>query len=135
MFNSRPGHLGLSLGKTVYSILPQSTQLLNGYLALIWRCLMLVRYMVPAALEMVSVCTGLPGKEGRVNIAMDTRRIPHINGSRCIGQFTQAYTHFEHTCVYGYPHAPHHPTTRYSPLALLQVSIVFGYLLTANIIL
>ena len=26
-FNSRPGHFGLSLGKTVYSILLQSTQL------------------------------------------------------------------------------------------------------------
>ena len=34
-FNSRPGHFGLSLGKTVYSILPQSTQLENGYPALI----------------------------------------------------------------------------------------------------
>ena len=28
-----PGHFGLSLGKTVYSILPQSIQLQNGYLA------------------------------------------------------------------------------------------------------
>ena len=27
------GHFGLSLGKTVYSILLQSTQLQNGYLA------------------------------------------------------------------------------------------------------
>ena len=48
---SRPGHFGLSLGKTVYSILPQSTQLQNGYLALIRQCLELVRYMLPVALE------------------------------------------------------------------------------------
>ena len=78
-FNSRPGHFGLSLGKTVYSILPQSTQLLNGYLALIMQCLELVRYMLPAALEyppgieMVSVCTGLLEEECRVNISVDTR--------------------------------------------------------------
>ena len=39
------GHFGLSLGKTVYSILPQSTQLKNRYLALIRQCLELVRYM------------------------------------------------------------------------------------------
>ena len=41
----------LFLGKTVYSILPQSTQLQNGYLALIRQCLELVRYMLPTALE------------------------------------------------------------------------------------
>ena len=35
----------------VYSILPQSTQLRNGYLALIRQCLERVRYMLPAALE------------------------------------------------------------------------------------
>ena len=46
----RLGH-NLSLGKTVYSILPQSTQLQNGYLALIRQCLELTRYMLPAALE------------------------------------------------------------------------------------
>ena len=50
-FNSRPGHLGLSLGKTVYSILPQSTQLQNRYLALKRQCLEHARYMLPAALE------------------------------------------------------------------------------------
>ena len=37
--------------KTVYSILPQSTQLQNGYLAIRRQCLELVRYMLPAALE------------------------------------------------------------------------------------
>ena len=46
---------------------------------LIRQCLEPVRYMLPAALEypsgieMVSVCTGLLGKEGRVNISVDTR--------------------------------------------------------------
>ena len=45
------GKMCLFLGKTVYSILPQSTQLQNGYLALIRQCLELVRYMLPAALE------------------------------------------------------------------------------------
>ena len=50
-FNSRLGHFGLSLGKTVYSILPQSTQLQNGYLAYIRQCLELVCYMLPTALE------------------------------------------------------------------------------------
>ena len=80
LFNSRPGHFGLSLGKTVYSILPQSTQLQNRYLALIGPCLELVRYMLPAALEYPSgdgngffVCTlGLLGKKGCVNISVDT---------------------------------------------------------------
>ena len=42
---------GLFLGKTVYSLLPQSTQLQNGYLALIRHCLESVRYMLPATLE------------------------------------------------------------------------------------
>ena len=51
LFNFLPGHFSLSLGKTVYSILPQSTQLQNGYLALIRQCLELVRYMLPTALE------------------------------------------------------------------------------------
>ena len=61
---------GLSLGKTVYSILPQSTQLQNRHLALIRECLELVRYMLPAALEypsgieMVSVVYR-PAREGR----------------------------------------------------------------------
>ena len=50
-FNSRPGHFGLSLRKTFYSILPQSTQLKNRYLAFISQCLELVHYMLPAALE------------------------------------------------------------------------------------
>ena len=48
------GKMCLFLGKTVYSILPQSTQLINGYLALIRQCLEeleRVRYMLPAALE------------------------------------------------------------------------------------
>ena len=45
------GALYRSLGKIVYSILPQSTQLKNGYLALIRQCLERVRYMLPAALE------------------------------------------------------------------------------------
>ena len=73
------GHFGLSLGKTVYSILLQSTQLQNGYLALIRQCIELVRYMLPAAqeypagIEMVSVCTGLLGEEGRVSTSVDTR--------------------------------------------------------------
>ena len=48
---SRPGHFGMFLGKTVYPILPQSTQLQNGYLALIRQCFELERYMLPAALE------------------------------------------------------------------------------------
>ena len=47
----RPGHFGLSLGRTVYSILLQSTQLQIGYLALIRQCLEHVRYMLPVALE------------------------------------------------------------------------------------
>ena len=47
LFNSRPGHVG----ETVYAILPRSTQLQNGYLALIRQCLELVRYMLPTALE------------------------------------------------------------------------------------
>ena len=65
--------------ETVYSILPQSTQLQNGYLALIRQCSELVRYMLPAALEypsfflMVSECTGLLGEEGCVNTSVDTR--------------------------------------------------------------
>ena len=68
-FNFRSGHFGLSLDKTVYSILLQSTQLQNGYLALIRQCLELVRYMLPAALEglgieMVSVCTRAALTEG-----------------------------------------------------------------------
>ena len=41
----------MSLDKAVYSIMPQSTQLHNGFLALIRQCLELVRYMQPAALE------------------------------------------------------------------------------------
>ena len=45
------GHIGLFLGKTVYSILLQSTQLQNGYLAWIRQCLECVRYMLPVALE------------------------------------------------------------------------------------
>ena len=51
-------------------LLPQSTHLKNGYLALIRQCLELVRYMLPTALEypsgieMVSVCT-VPAREGR----------------------------------------------------------------------
>ena len=67
------------LGKTVYSILLQSTQLQNGYLALIRQCLELVCYMLPTALEypsgieMVSLCTGLLGEEDCVNISVDTR--------------------------------------------------------------
>ena len=72
-----PGHFGLSLGKTVYSILPQSTQLQNGYLALIRQCLELVLYMLPICcqrgIEIVSVCTGLLGEEGRVSTSVDTR--------------------------------------------------------------
>ena len=66
-------HLGLSLGKTVYSILPQSTQLQNGYLAIIRQCLELVHYMLRTALEypsgdeIVSACTGLLGDKGRVS--------------------------------------------------------------------
>ena len=44
-------HFGLSLGKTVYSILPPSTQLQNRYLALIRQCLERVRCMLPVALE------------------------------------------------------------------------------------
>ena len=57
----------------------QSTQLQNGYLALIRQCLELVHYMLPAALEyplgieMVSVCTGLLGEEGRLSTSVDTR--------------------------------------------------------------
>ena len=39
------------LGQGSYSILPQSTQQKNGYLAFIRQCLELVRYMLPAALE------------------------------------------------------------------------------------
>ena len=50
-FNSQPRHFGLSLGKTVYSILTQSTQLQNGYVALIRQCLELAHYLLPAALE------------------------------------------------------------------------------------
>ena len=64
-FNSRPGHFGLSLGKTVYSILPQSTQLQNGYLALIRQCLGLVRYMLTTTQE-------YPGKKV-VSTLVDTR--------------------------------------------------------------
>ena len=73
------GHFGLFLGKTVYSILPQSTQLQNGHLALIRQCLEHVRYMLPTALKcakiemMVSVCTGLLGEEGRVSASVDIR--------------------------------------------------------------
>ena len=72
----RQGHFGLSLGKTVYSILPQSPQLKNGYLAFIRQCLELMRYMLPAALEYPSgdgngVC--LIGKDCRLNISVDTR--------------------------------------------------------------
>ena len=72
-------HFGLSLGKTIYSVLPQSTQLQNGYLALLRQCFELVRYMLPAALkypsgiEMVSLGTNRLGKEGRVNISLYTR--------------------------------------------------------------
>ena len=70
-FNSRLGHFGLSLGKTVYSILPQSTQLQNGFLALIRQCLELVRYMLPTALEYPSgdwngVCAYRPARGGRL---------------------------------------------------------------------
>ena len=66
----------LELNSRVYI---QSAQLQNGYLAFIRQCLKLVRYMLSAALEyppgieMVSVCTGLLEKEGRVNISVDTR--------------------------------------------------------------
>ena len=42
---------GMYLGKKVYSILSQSTQLKNEYLALIRQCLELVRYILPATLE------------------------------------------------------------------------------------
>ena len=85
-FNSRPRHFGLSLGKTVYSMLPQSTHLQIGYLASIWQCsepvccatFCQLLWNIPRGIEMVSVCIGLLGKEGRVNIAVDTRliRIP-----------------------------------------------------------
>ena len=51
LVKSPAGALRSVLGKTVYSILPQSTQLQNGYLALIRQCLQLVWYMLPAALE------------------------------------------------------------------------------------
>ena len=59
----------------------KSTQLQNGYLALIIKqCLERVRYMLQTAMEypagefeMVSMCTGLLGKEGRENISVDTR--------------------------------------------------------------
>ena len=56
-----------------------TTQLQNGYLALIMQWLEFVRYMLPAALEypsgneMVSMCTGLLGEEGCMNITVDTR--------------------------------------------------------------
>ena len=71
--------LYLSLGKAVYSILSQSTQLQNGYLVLIRQCIELVRYMLPTALEypsgieMVSVCTDMLGEEGFVSTSVDTR--------------------------------------------------------------
>ena len=64
---------------TVYSLLPQSSQLQNGYLALIRQCLELVRYMlamlwhIPRGIEMVSMCTGMLGEEGRVSASVDTR--------------------------------------------------------------
>ena len=47
----------------------------NGYLALIRQCLESVCYMLPTALgiEMVSVCTGPLGTEGRVSASVDTR--------------------------------------------------------------
>ena len=49
-FDSRPGHFGLSLGKTVYSILSQSTQLQNGYVALLRAVLRACARMLPVAL-------------------------------------------------------------------------------------
>ena len=51
-FYSRPGHYDLTLDKTVYSILPQSTQLQNGYLTVIRQCLGLANYTLPAALSL-----------------------------------------------------------------------------------
>ena len=41
----------MSLGKPIYSILPQSTELQNGYIAIIRQSLELVHYMLPAPLE------------------------------------------------------------------------------------
>ena len=56
----------------------------NRYLALIRQWLELVHYMLPAALqygwgiELVSVCTGLLGKEGCVNISLGYKTINRI---------------------------------------------------------
>ena len=56
------GHFGLFLGKTVYSILLQSTQLQNGYLWVAICCQLL--WNIPRGIEMVSVCT-VPARGGR----------------------------------------------------------------------
>ena len=57
---------------SVYSILPQSTQQQNGYLALIRQCLELVwEYL--SGIEMVSVYTSLLGEEGLASASVDTR--------------------------------------------------------------
>ena len=48
---SIPGRDTLVCPWAVYSILLQSTQLQNGYLAKIRQCLERVRYMLPVALE------------------------------------------------------------------------------------
>ena len=64
-------------------MLPQSTQLENGYLALIRQSLEIVHYMLPAALEyhsgieMVYVCTG-PARKGRL--------CEHSDGYKTINQ-------------------------------------------------
>ena len=73
------GALWSVLGQDSLFHIVQSTQLQNGYLASIRQCLELVRFTLPVALkyplgiEMVSVCTGLLGEQGRVSALVNTR--------------------------------------------------------------
>ena len=60
-FNSQPGHFDLFLAKTVYSILPQSTQLL---VPSINKAVLSACALYAARIKMVSVCT-VPAREGR----------------------------------------------------------------------
>ena len=67
------------MSKIVYSTLPESNQLENGYLAIykaVFRACALYfascSDLYTLGIEMVSVCTGGLGKEGRVNISVDT---------------------------------------------------------------
>ena len=89
----------LSFDKTVYSIFPQSTQVQNGYLASIRKCLELVRYMLPAVLEYPSgdwngFRVYRPASEGR--------SCEHIGGYKTINRipFESTRSNLVTPCLY-----------------------------------